>query len=399
MKNLTLSVSQFNTFVKNILDAEDFLSNVSVFGEITNFKISGGNAYFDLKDETALLSCVNFGASELSVKSGDRVVVYGKVNFYVKSGRLNFVAYRIEKTGLGELYQKFIELKQKLEAEGMFDEASKKPIPRFAHKVGVVTSETGAVIRDIIHVARSKNPYTDIIVFPSKVQGVGAEQEIVRGIEYFDAREDIDTIIVARGGGSMEDLAPFNTELVARAVFAAKKPIISAVGHETDFTLCDFASDLRVPTPSVAAEVAFFNYFEEQQNIVDITQNLSYKISKKLNTLQAQLSGCVEQIIDKTKLKMANSLSAVQSVSKDISAKIQLHFAKKQSEFNSAVEVIEKLSPLQVLRRGFAAVECDGKRITAKSAQKGKQIAVYFDDGDVLARVEEVKIKEKNHDI
>ena len=169
MKTLTLSILQFNTFVKNILDAEEFLSNISVYGEVTNYKISGGNAYFDLKDENAMLSCVKFGASDLNIKNGDLITVYGKVNFYVKSGRLNFIVVKTESSGLGELYQRFMELKNKLEAEGLFRDEIKKQIPKFSKKIGVVTSETGAVIRDIINVTRSKNPYTDIVVFPSKV--------------------------------------------------------------------------------------------------------------------------------------------------------------------------------------------------------------------------------------
>ena len=160
MKTLTLSILQFNTFVKNILDAEEFLSNIGVFGEVTNFKISGGHAYFDLKDENAMLSCVKFGASDLSIKNGDLITVFGKVNFYVKSGRLNFIVSKAQAYGLGDLYQRFLILKEKLEKEGLFREEIKKPIPRFAKRIGVVTSETGAVIRDIIHVTKSKNPYT-----------------------------------------------------------------------------------------------------------------------------------------------------------------------------------------------------------------------------------------------
>ena len=226
MKTITLSVAQFNTFVKNILDAEEFLSGLSVYGEVTNFKISGGHAYFDLKDENAMLSCVKFGAgNDLNIKNGDLVTAYGKVNFYVKSGRLNFVVARVAAAGMGDLYQSFLLLKEKLEKEGLFREEIKKPIPKFAKNIGVVTSETGAVIRDIIHVTRSKNPYTNIIVYPSKVQGTGAEDELARGISYFNSREDIDTIIVARGGGSIEDLSPFNTEKIVRAIYASENQL------------------------------------------------------------------------------------------------------------------------------------------------------------------------------
>ena len=291
MKTLTLSILQFNNFVKRILDAEDFLSNISVFGEVTNFKVSGGNAYFDLKDENAMLSCVKFDASTLNIKNGDLITVFGKVNFYVKSGRLNFIVSRAEAYGLGALYQNFLMLKQKLETEGLFREEIKKEIPKFSKRIGVVTSETGAVIRDIINVTRSKNPYTDIVVYPSKVQGVGAEDELVSGIEYFNSRDDIDVIIVARGGGSLEDLSPFNTEKIVRGIYRSNLPVISAVGHETDFTLCDFAADLRVPTPSVAAEVAVFDYFEQIENINVTNKNIYYFITKKLEEDKKDLLG------------------------------------------------------------------------------------------------------------
>ena len=296
MKTLTLSVLQFNTFVKNILDAEVFLSNISIVGEVTNYKISGGNAYFDLKDENASVSCVKFGASDLNIKNGDLITVFGKVNFYVKSGRLNFIVAKTQAYGLGDLYQKFLELKSRLEKEGFFREEIKKPIPNFAKRIGVVTSETGAVIRDIINVARSKNKFTDIVVYPSKVQGVGAEDDIVKGIEYFNTRTDIDVIIVARGGGSLEDLAPFNTEKVVKGIYNSNIPVISAVGHETDFTLCDFASDLRVPTPSVASEVAVFDYKKTYDKLIELSSYFHKNLTNRLSVYKEDFLNQSENI-------------------------------------------------------------------------------------------------------
>jgi exodeoxyribonuclease VII large subunit len=389
MKTLTLTILQFNTFVKNILDAEEFLTNISIFGEVTNFKISGGNAYFDLKDENAMLSCVKFGADGLDIKNGDLITVFGKVNFYVKSGRLNFIVARAQPAGIGNLYQKFLILKEKLEKEGLFQEELKKPIPKYSKNIGVVTSETGAVIRDIIHVTRTKNPYTNIIVFPSKVQGYGAEDEISKGIEYFNSRDDIDVIVVARGGGSLEDLAPFNTEKVVRAIYASNKPIISAVGHETDYTLCDFASDLRVPTPSVAAEVAVFNYYDEVKNISMINDNIYYFLTKNLSSKKDDLVSVAHTIIDKIKLKLNMSESMLRLVVKDISEKVNINFVKKKNEIDSLISVISKLNPLEILKNGYVVLEKDNKRITSvKSLSSGEEIDVILADGKVKAKVE-----------
>ena len=392
MKTITLSVNQFNTFVKNILDAEEFLSNICVYGEVTNFKMSGGHAYFDLKDETAMLSCVKFGASDLNIKNGDLVTAFGKVNFYVKSGRLNFLVGRVTAAGMGDLYQRFLMLKQKLEKEGFFAEEIKKPIPRFAKNIGVVTSETGAVIRDIIHVTRLKNPYTNIIVYPSRVQGVGAEDDLVKGIEYFNTREDIDTIIVARGGGSIEDLAPFNTEKIVKAIYISEKPVISAVGHETDFTLCDFAADLRVPTPSVAAEVAVFDYNEQVNNLKLISDNNYYYITKIINDRKKETANILGSIIDRTKLKIESSKSQIMILVKDIESKIELIKKEKENKLSVLTNVISKLNPLEILKNGYAVIESSNKKITTISSVKvGDEITINLNDGKLDATISKIK--------
>ena len=346
MKTLTLSVLQFNTFVKNILDAEVFLANISLVGEVTNFKISGGNAYFDLKDENASVSCVKFGAGDLEIKNGDLITVFGKVNFYVKSGKINFLVSRTQAYGLGELYQKFIELKTRLEKEGFFKEEIKKPIPKFAKKIGVVTSETGAVIRDIINVARKKNKYTDIVVYPSKVQGVGAEDDIVKGIEYFNTRSDVDVIIVARGGGSLEDLAPFNTEKVVKGIYASNLPIISAVGHETDFTLCDFAADLRVPTPSVASEVAVFDYEKTYNNLIELSNYFYRILSNRLSVYKENFLSQAENISKSVKLRISETNAIVLKVVKEIEKLAQTRFQTEKHKLDKIMEILSKLNPL-----------------------------------------------------
>lgn len=391
MKTLTLTVFQFNSFVKKIFDAEDFLSNIAIIGEITNFKISGDNAFFDLKDENAMVSCVKFGARDLNLKNGELVTVQGRVNFYIKSGRLNFLVNQVMSNGQGNLYQKFMMLKEKLEKEGYFRQEIKKEIPKFAKRIGVVTSETGAVIRDIINVTKAKNPYTDIIVYPSKVQGVGAENEISAGISYFNTREDIDTIIVARGGGSLEDLSPFNTEKVVKAIFASKKPVISAVGHETDFTLCDFASDLRVPTPSVAAEVAVFSYYDELENLKRIAQNNYYFMSKRVNDSKKHLSLISNSAIDRLKLKISNSSSNLKQTLFSISHSIELLMKNKRSELEKTTLEISKKNPLEILKNGYAVLSVEGKRVlSSNELSVGDNIEIRTCDSEIKAEIKNI---------
>lgn len=394
MKTLTLTISQFNTFIKNILDSEEFLSNIAIIGEVTNFKVSGGNAFFDLKDETAMISCIKFGVSELNIKNGDRVTVNGRVNFYVKTGRISFVVSKVSVYGMGDLYQQFLLLKEKLETEGLFREEIKKPIPKFAKKLGVVTSETGAVIRDIINVTRSKNPYTDIVVYPSKVQGEGAENELASGIKYFNTRTDIDTIIIARGGGSLEDLAPFNTEKIVRAIVESNLPIISAVGHETDFTLCDFASDLRVPTPSVAAEVAVFSFYEQMEALRQISDRNSYLLGKIIADRKQNLILMSNSIIDKLRLKLSEHNSKLKVVSADIENKLNFFVKDKKSKFESVLAELSKQNPLEILSRGYTLIEKNKIKInSAQSLNKNDEVTLYFKDGIASAKIMEIELK------
>jgi len=358
--------------------------------------MSGGHAYFDLKDESAMLSCVKFGAYDLNIKNGGLLTVTGKVNFYVKSGRLNFIVSKAEAYGLGDLYQKFLLLKEKLEKEGLFREEIKKPIPKFAKRIGVVTSETGAVIRDIIHVTKSKNPYTDIVLYPSKVQGVGAEDELVCGIKYLDSRDDIDVIIVGRGGGSLEDLAPFNTEKIVRAIYEANKPIISAVGHETDFSLCDFAADLRVPTPSVAAEVAVFDYFEQVRNLKKIIENNYYNITKILKDKKEDLVVLNDLLTSNLKLKLSQSRNEIVSVAKDISVRVEDRQKAALNELNLVMNVISKLNPLEVLKNGYAIIEKDSKKILKSTNLKvGDEIVINTCDSKIAAQVKAIETKKE----
>ena len=396
MQNLTLTITQLNTYIKQIIDSEELISNVSVHGEISNFKVSNGNAYFDIKEEGAQLSCIRFGESSSQFKNGDQVLVTGRLNYHIKLGRLTFVANKIEAYGMGELYKKYLELKEKLEEQGIFDERYKKQIPKYAMSVGVVTSETGAVIRDILHVRAKKNPYTTVYIYPSKVQGVNAEDDVVRGIKFFSEEFPVDVIIVARGGGSFEDLAPFNTEKVARAAFECKIPIISAVGHETDFSLLDFAADFRAPTPSVAGEVAFFDFENEVGRIKGNIESAKYFMDKKLKYEKTQVE-----------LKVANNLGIVENMFLEDKSKISIMLmsletaidklvAIKTHELEKMIFKLEENNPLTILKKGYAKITRDEDVISSiKNVKLGDEITVQLRDGKFVAEVNDIQGEQK----
>lgn len=242
------TVSQINRIIKDLIDNEVILEDIMITGELSSFSITRNIAYFTLKDSDNLLNCIQFNA-HTEFKIGDMVQCRGNIKYYPKGGRLTFSALSIEMCGQGELYQQFLKLKQKLESEGLFDDEHKIPIPRFINSVGVVTSKTGAVLQDIKNIAFRRNPNIDIYVYDAQVQGNFAVKQVIEGITYFDNMSDVDVIVVARGGGSIEDLMPFNDEELARIAYICNKPIISAVGHETDYSILDFVADLRAPTP------------------------------------------------------------------------------------------------------------------------------------------------------
>jgi len=393
MQGFTLSISQLNNYIKNIFDNEELLIGVSVYGEVTNFKISNGIAYFDIKEEGAQLSCVKFSSFTPFAKNGDQVIVTGKLNYHVKLGRLSFVVSKVEPYGMGELYKKYLELKARLESEGLFDTSKKRPIPKYANNVGVVTSETGAVIRDIYHVTKKKNPFTNLLVYPVKVQGVNAEKEIAQGIKYFSDNKNVDVVIVARGGGSFEDLAPFNTEEVARAVFNSEVPVISAVGHETDFTIIDFVSDLRAPTPSVGAEVAVFDYYQEVEYIDNLKNSIIKKTDRLIQDKKQELLN-FEQLINKTintKLSLANqSLCSL----KELIVKAMLEYVEdKQFKLTNLVTKLEKSNPLTILKAGYSKLLKDNKSLTISNVKVGDIIENHLEDGVIKSSV--INVKEK----
>lgn len=395
MEEKVFSVVELNTIIKRIFDAEEFLHGILMTGEVSNFKISGNHAYFNLKDNDAQVFCtffnIRYAENTVVPKNGDKVIVRGTPDFYVKGGSLSFKVTKIQPEGKGALYLKFLELKEKLEKEGLFDEKKKKPIPKSPKRVGVVTSRTGAVIRDIINVTKRRNPFTDIVLYPVKVQGEGAEYDIAKGIKVLDESGLVDCMIVGRGGGSMEDLMAFNTEVVARAVFECKTPIISAVGHETDFSLCDFASDLRAPTPSAAAELSTIDLIKEARDFAELSRTLERKFERGQNMRQSTLTHNVDKLkilgqgaITKGENKVKSDLNKTLNL-------LRIRFIEKQNALKLSMGTIDNLNPLKMLDKGFAKVSVDGKTVkNIKEIKTGDVMKTYLLGGEVRSTVTEV---------
>jgi len=390
MPDFKLTVSQLNNYIKNIFDNEELLYNISVFGEVTNYKISGNNAYFDIKDEDASLSCLEFGAKS-NIKNGDSILITGRPNYHVKLGRFSFIVNKVEPYGKGDLYLKFLELKAKLEREGIFDEINKQPLPKFSYNIGVVTSETGAVIHDIINVTRSKNPFTNIILYPAKVQGEGAKEDICAGIKYLNSLDYIDVIIVARGGGSLEDLAPFNTEEVALEVFKSQKPIISGVGHETDFSLCDFAADMRAPTPSVAADLAVFNYYDQISNLAGINEEIAYKIENKQVTAKNNLANIIKNIAYYADKKISGQQALIKQKANSIYNLVLARQNAEDKRLSLLVGIIEKTNPLAILKSGYSKTYACGKVLNNIAKVKvGDTIETNLLNGKLTSKITKI---------
>lgn len=367
-----ISVSQLGKYLSDMLDAEEILNNIAVYGEISGrVSVSGGNAFFDLKDDGALIHCAWFGCNAAKIQTGDQVVIMGKPTFYKKRGEISFQIRYLQKEGHGALYQKFLELKEKLEKEGLFSASHKKEIrPDSVKRIGVVTSEDGAVIRDIINVATGRNPLVDIVLYPVKVQGSCAEKEVMEGVRFFDQYPSVDVIIIARGGGSFEDLNCFNSEALARLVYDCKKPIISAIGHETDFTLIDFVSDLRASTPSHAAQLITYNLAEKRlytkkllEKFVQSGQSYIKYTDDRLYATYCVLTNSAERIV-------------------------------KEFQYSAALheKTLGQYNPVNILKQGYAKIERQGNSVNAASElAKGDNVAIYFKDGTADAKVESIR--------
>lgn len=395
MKYQAISVSELNAYIKGRISEDEALQSVLVKGEISNFKnhYATGHLYFTLKDEKSLIKCIMFkGYAErldFTPKDGMSVMVFGSVSVYERDGVYQIYVQAMQEDGLGSLYKAYEELKIKLEKEGLFSEAHKKKIPMYPKEIGVLTSQTGAVIRDIINVSTRRNPNVHIKLLPVPVQGLGASEKITEAIETINKNKLVDVIILARGGGSLEDLWPFNEEEVARAIYNSEIPIISAVGHETDFSISDFVADLRAPTPSAAAELAVPDISELKNTINTYEVRFKNSLIRKIELMKMRYSKCMQsmafkeptRIIHDNYLKIDSLIKAMENImnKKEFEAK---------SKFIELTTKLDSLSPLKTLTRGYCLVEKDGKIIKSiKETKKDEEIELKFYDGNKKAKV------------
>lgn len=380
-----LSVSELNNLIKNIFDSEEMLFNISVIGEISSYKITRGVAYFTIKDEISSLNCVMFNATK-EYNIGEKVKITGRLNYYVKLGKLSFNAYFIESLGEGDIFKKYQLLKEKLLKEGLFDISIKKEIPTNVKRIGVITSSTGAVIRDIINVTKRRNNMVDIVLFDSKVQGENASKELVRAINFF-SDYNIDVIIVARGGGSKEELDCFNDEQVARACFLCKKPIVSAVGHETDFTLIDLVSDLRAPTPSAAAELVVAETKNYQAILNNNLNNIKMLLNFKIKKLNNNLENLIQNLKYQINLILNKKVFISRSINHNILNKIDIILNNKINKLESLNNNIKNLNPNVLQEKGFTKIYKNNQVVTAKNLDIDDEIEFNLNNVKFMAKI------------
>ena len=394
MKPEPISVSQLNKYIKNKVDQDEYLNNVLIKGEISNFKHHyTGHMYFTLKDNNSLIKCIMFKSYTPHLnfvpKDGMSVIVLGTVSVFERDGVYQIYCKAMQQEGIGDLYKEYEKLKAKLNEEGLFAESHKKKIPLYSKRIGVLTSETGSVIRDIINVSTRRNPNVYIKLLPVPVQGEGAGKKIADAINLMNERNLADIIIVARGGGSLEDLWPFNEEIVARAIYNSELPVISAVGHETDFSISDFVADLRAPTPSAAAELAVPDIDELKIKLNSYNNRYKVALKKQLEYKRLKYEKCMTRRVFKEPLQRINeSYLHVDTQEKNIENKFKLKIMQKRSEFQNVVEKIDALSPLKTLSRGYSIMEKNGKIIKSKKELNiGDEVNIKLYEGTTKAKI------------
>ena len=393
MKNI-FSVCQINRYVKNMFTQDFILQKIYVKGEVSNCKYhTSGHIYFSLKDETGVLSCVMFAGHRrglaFRMKDGDRVVVGGAVDVYERDGRYQLYAKEISLEGAGALYERFLALKTELEEMGMFAQEYKQPIPAFIHRLGVVTAPTGAAVQDIRNISLRRDPYLQIILYPALVQGEGAADSIVRGIHMLDQAE-VDVIIIGRGGGSIEDLWAFNEEKVARAIFECRTPIISAVGHETDFTIADFVADLRAPTPSAAAELAVADFRQILQNIAGLRDRIQKAMQRRAELGRAQLMQYQMRFqYLNPEAKLRDNRQRLADLDELLRRAMKNRIAEERHMLGIYLERYRGLSPLYKLNQGYSFVsDREGNGIiSTKQVHSGDLLEISVTDGVIEAEV------------
>lgn len=398
MARSVYSVKQVNAYIKNMFAQDYLLNRIYVRGEVSNCKYhTSGHIYFSLKDESGTIACAMFagqrGGLSFRMGEGQQVVVFGSIGVYERNGDYRLYAKEIILAGAGELYERFEALKRELSEMGMFAPEYKKEIPEYAGRVGIVTAPTGAAIRDIMNVAKRRNPYVQLVLYPALVQGEGAKESIAKGIKALD-EAGVDVIIAGRGGGSMEDLWAFNEEEVARAIFNCRTPVISAVGHETDTTIADFVADLRAPTPSAAAELAVYEYAQAAGMMEEYKLKMRRLLSQKVDVERLRLR---EYRTKLSYLHPQNLLRDYRQRAADYDDRMRQRMESALQEtrhrFSLYLEKMKGLSPLAKLEQGYSYVRTeDGHAMRSiRQAEKGEEVLIYVTDGIVTAVVEKAE--------
>lgn len=398
-----LSVTEVNQYIKQMLEQDQILSQVSVRGELSNYKMhSSGHHYFTLKDDGAVISAVMFrgDASKLRFRpeNGMKVILSGRVSLFPKSGQYQIYVRDMQPDGVGALYIAFEQLKQKLHAEGLFDPAKKKPIPKYPGRIALVTSPTGAAVRDMIRILRQRYPLAKVLVCPVKVQGDGAAEEIAAMLDYVNTHALADVIITGRGGGSMEDLWAFNEEVLARAVYRSEIPVISAVGHEPDVTICDYVADLRAATPSNAAELAVVNSAELQVRLHNVTARMTQSVLADIQHKRQHLRLLAEKKIMQSPYEyLSERRMLLAMLQHRLEGSQRGLLQKKKQQYASVAAAMDAMSPLKVLGRGYAIAMKNGAVVQSAAAlQCGDAMSLQLRDGVANCRVESIEIKEQS---
>lgn len=389
-----ISVTELNKYIKDKIDKDEMLNNVLVKGEISNYKHHyTGHLYFTLKDENSLIKCIMFKGYAANLKfepkDGMKVTIFGSVSVFERDGVYQIYVKAMQEDGIGSLYKAYEEMKAKLEKEGLFNQSHKKKIPLMPKCIGVLTSNTGAVIRDIINVSTRRNPNVYIKLLPVPVQGPGAAEKIVDAIKLMNEKKLADVIIVARGGGSLEDLWPFNEEIVARAIYDSELPVISAVGHETDFTIADFVADLRAPTPSAAAELAVPNIADIKLKLEGYNNRYKLALKKKVEFMKLRYEKCMNSRVFKEPLQKINEKYILIDMKvKTMQNSISNIYNSKKTNMIKHIAKLDALSPLKTLTRGYSIVQSNGKIVKSVSQiKKDDEVDIRLIDGKAKAKV------------
>jgi len=392
------TVSQVNIYIKSLFESDKHLKDIIIKGEISNFKLhTSGHMYMSLKDDGGVLRAVMFkgqaGKLPFTPQNGMKIIAHGRIAVYERDGQYQLYIDGMQPDGVGALHMAYEQLKAKLSEEGLFDEQYKKTLPKYPKKVGIVTASTGAAIRDILNVLSRRFASADVLLYPVLVQGEGAAAQIAEAIEWFNREKSADVLIVGRGGGSIEDLWAFNEEVVARTIFASEIPIVSAVGHEVDFTIADFVADMRAPTPSAAAELVVPSQIELSERINTMNSRMLYSLNQWLTTRRTRVANIIDKPIMQTPVtKIDERRLRLDNITKHFENAGQTKLANKRQQFLLNTSKLESLSPLSIMNRGFAAVKSqNGEFIkSAKQMKTGDSVNVLMSDGNVKCDIKEI---------